>query len=204
VPLFRQLIIWLGIVIVMVVAIPFLSVKFDWGVAASEAEMQANRLALGEQRNAEAIDKTLERFDRYFVKPGLYQAYVYSGSADSILQAPKLRSSWRLYAEAMWQGILRAMYRAEINWPWYTTMFFVAVASVIDGAVVRASRAAQLYYSNPTVFYVVTHAALAKTVAILVIALFIPFHVPALLWLAVTSVVGLLLYLASSNFQTGG
>lgn len=103
--------------------------------------------------------RTDQRFDAWFVQPGLYHRSRQLFGADRATESPPLGEMTRISAQwviGFWKTIYRAYWRGQALWDMlFWAVIWVGAALVVDGMVFRAKRrfqfmgseAGQLYFA---------------------------------------------------------
>ncbi|MBK4736025.1 DUF4400 domain-containing protein [Noviherbaspirillum pedocola] len=198
-----QLVFWtLFLPLLTLIFLPLFHVSPDIDPAEIEMVQRA-----GVQIDA-VSEKTQDQFKRWFIDTGAMQVSTgfFQGSGDytgrtqlvsnlSAMASDWMRSVWGLIYKYLWRlHALAYVYVAAIT--------AVCLPALVDGICVRARKRYQFQASNPLVFNVSTHTAV-MVIGLLVYIPLIPFALTPVPVAAFMGFLGLALWWAAANFQTG-
>jgi hypothetical protein len=151
---------------------------------------------------------TQDQFKRWFIDTGAMQASTgfFRGSSDDtgrtifVSNVNGMASSWM---KNVWGLIYKYLWRLHaLAYVYVAAVVAVCVPALVDGICVRARKRYQFQSSNPLVFNVSTHTAV-MVVGLLVYIPLIPFALTPVPVAGFMGFLGLALWWAAANFQTG-
>lgn len=150
---------------------------------------------------ADTVFKTL------FVETGLVEASAkLFKSKESDKDPPFFRNLARdtnKYNENVWNMIYRAIWRLSGLWPTFAAlMLAVALPALIDGLVVRAKKVDVFESHNPVFFWSAGHT-LVMVLGIFLILPLLPYTISIQILYGAIAAISIMLWITSSNFQTG-
>ncbi|SDR54894.1 protein of unknown function [Paraburkholderia fungorum] len=178
----------------LVPAIPDTSL---FGISAEESDSVVS--IVGEQRAADAVALTNERFRRWFVETGLVRATIQATGRGDIGDSgvSDFAHNW---VHNFWLEIYRAVYRATVMKLWILGTMAFCLAAFVDGSVRRKIKASAAGFASPLSFHLAGHGILmvfGLTFAVMVA----PVPLFAQVWVGVAVVLAALLWKASSSYQ---
>lgn len=155
-------------------------------------------------------DRTNRIYTSLFIETGILPAteslfgtdeYIASKHThDGVIENTKFAGGW---IRGVWQMLYKAIWRVNILISIFLLpVLFLCIPAAIDGFSTRAKKQYRFENSNPVFFYTSTHTAL------LIIGLFlylplIPFALSSYLLAGFLFALGVSIWIATSNFQTG-
>ena len=186
---FRHIGIYFLVTLFLICSFPILP-NDGWFSAAREIEV--NRSFYGEERHSRYLSNAQDRFNWLFVRTGAYQTTVG-------LAAPKpvgkrtgpnnefvdvYDGGWaHEYVRHFWDGILRAIYRWEVNQHWYLLALIGLFVGVNEGLGKRQINTARTTYVSPANFHLATHFLIANVVGALLVLPWLPVVMTWPMWM---------------------
>lgn len=157
-----------------------------------ERELEVNRAFYGEQRHERFLAHAKDRFNRLFVRTGAYKTTMDLAAPKP---APQRTDSGREfvdindgdyaydYVRHFWDGILRAIYRWEVNQHWYLLALIGLCVGVNEGLGKRQINTARTMYVSPANFHLATHFLIANVVGALLVLPWLPVVMTWPMWI---------------------
>jgi hypothetical protein len=177
---------WFVIMLFCVLSLPILPLD-GWFSVSNEVTL--NQRFYGPETHRKVVEASQQRFNRWFVDTGAY-----GFTMDFTKPTPKTTKlaenefknldvgSARVYVNQFWDGVLRAVYRWEINWHWYLIAVISLCVGVNEGICKRNIRPADALYVSPANFHLVGHFLVANVVGALLVLPWIPLVMTWWLW----------------------
>jgi Domain of unknown function (DUF4400) len=204
---FKHAWIWVMAMVFFVFTVPILPNE-GWFSAAKEIEL--NRAFYGEKANAAFVKQAQTRFHRWFVATGAYELTLkYTEPKATRRDTPKQGefiavevSAFRWYVEQFWDGMVRALYRWEVNLHWYVIATITLFAGVNEGLARRKITPTSSVYISPANFHLVGHFLIANIVGALLVLPWLPIAMTWWLWIAVILVLSRFWVYATMSLPT--
>jgi len=162
-------------------------------------EAESVQIIVGAERAEDVVDLTNERFKRWFVESGIIRATLNASGSGDIGDSGTSEFA-RTWVHNFWLEMYRVIYRASVMKLWLAGTFVFCMAAFVDGSIRRKIKASAAGFASPLSFHLAAHGILLVFgVAFAVLAA--PFPVMAQYWIAVSAVLGALLWRAASSFQ---
>ena len=188
--------IWLYVLIAVCLICTFPIMPSDGWFSVSR-EIEINRAFYGEERHSQFVKAAQARFNWLFVRSGAYQTSVDLAAPD----APDRRSGphrefinpnvsgWaEQYVRHFWEGILRALYRWEVNQHWYVLVLIGICVGVNEGLGKRQINTAKTLYVSPANFHLAAHFLIAKVLGALLVLPWLPIAMTWYMWIIAIAV----------------
>lgn len=178
---------------------------FEGDIEVQELTMISNAGVSLEEVNAATKDK----FAAWFVDTGIYPASLafFSNTTDigynMTTMATQAQSFGYDWVTSFWGIIYKGMWRLHaLFWVYVAAIGAICLPCLLDGLMVRARKRYQFQSHNPLVFNMSTHTAVMVLGLLLYIPL-IPFSLTPVIVAVFIGFLGLALWWAAANFQTG-
>lgn len=188
---FRHIGMYFLVTLILVCSFPILPNDGWFSVA---RELEVNRSFYGEARHAKYLSAAQERFNWLFVRTGAYQTSVdlstptpvgqRSGQNKEFVDVSVSVGDWTTdYVRHFWDGILRAIYRWEVNQHWYVLALISLFVGVNEGLGKRQINTARTTYVSPANFHLATHFLIANVVGAILVLPWLPVVMTWPMWI---------------------
>lgn len=155
-------------------------------------EIEVNRAFYGDASNSRFIQSAQLRFNRWFVDSGVYALSVKMTEPRKTKPGPARRgefvdvevSAFHTYVGQFWDGVLRALYRWEVNAHWYVVAVMSLILGVNEGLVRKQILPANAMYRSPAGFHLAGHFLVGKILGFLMVLPWLPVVMTWWLWVA--------------------
>ena len=185
---------WFLVMLCLVLSFPMLPTDGWFSVA---REVEVNDAFYGMERNSRYVADAQARFQRWFVDTGAYGTTLGLAARESPSAArqpgkeftsPNISGIFDHYVEHFWDGILRAIYRWEVNQHWYVLAIVGLCAGVNEGLAKRQINTARTLYVSPANFHLAGHFLIANVIGSLLVLPWLPIVMTWPIWIVAIAV----------------
>ena len=159
-------------------------------------ELEVNRAFYGSVAHSGHIGRSQTRFNAWFVDTGMYQTSLDMTTPKATKRGPVPRGElvnievgmMRTYVTQFWDGMLRAIYRWEVNKHWYLIAIVSLFVGVNEGLCRKKIIPSKALYVNPANFHLIGHFLLANVIGSLLVLPWIPVVMTWWLWMIAIAV----------------
>jgi hypothetical protein len=166
-----------------------------------EAESRSLVGSVGQERADNAVRQANAAFRRAFVDNGLLHRTLNASGNVGGLNDGGFSSFAHTWTENFWLLVYRMMFRAMVMKMWIVGTLLFALGMFVDGTARRKIKASAAGFVSPLSFHLAGHGLLI-VIGTLFGVLVVPVPVLAGYWVAVTALLGALLWKAAESFQS--
>jgi Domain of unknown function (DUF4400) len=179
---------WFVLMLFFMLSIPILP---NDGWFSAQRELEINRAFYGDAAHVNQLRAAKTRFNKWFVETGLYEKSIELTRPRSTSRAPAPKgqltsvelSAFHTYMNQFWDGLLRVIYRWEVNWHWYLIAIISLFAGVNEGLCRRRLLPANVMYVSPANFHLVGHFLIANVIGALLVLPWLPVVMTWWMWI---------------------